>query len=275
MIKPTFICPQCGRSFQRWPSQMKEHSCCSHKCANLFKTGKQTKRHSLKMPSTEQLLEEFHSGLSVRQIAAKHGVSFPGVRYHLVLAGATFKKFSPFSDPEFRKKIKAKQLANCARGKNHSRYKDLPMEQIAREYADGALTSDLGRKYGVKPTTIIYKLREVGATIKRPPHQKICKDGHIAESNLEFITDNWLFEHGVPHEVHPVLPWSKFKQADFLVDGVYIEVWGMVRHEVYAKRKAVKLSQYKQFGFQVISIYPADIEAGRLDNILRPFVSES
>ena len=175
--------------------------------------------------------------------------------------------------PEQYDTFRDKQKANTPRGLSHPSHKEIPLAQLRAEYEAGVGTTELAKKYKVIRGTIIYKLREAGAEIKQPPRMQECNDGHVAESGLEVIVDNWLFEHGIEHEIHPVLPWSKFRQADFLVAGIYIEIWGIERNKKYEQRKAEKLSQYQQYGFPVISIYPKDIMAGKLDFILQPLLS--
>lgn len=81
-----------------------------------------------------------------------------------------------------------------------------------------------------------------------------CTDGDIVRSSYERRVDNWLFEHKIPHQYEPRLPWGGGYRADFLVLGYYIEVWGMPLDSDYRKRKEYKVTMYHKYRLPLIEI---------------------
>jgi hypothetical protein len=76
---------------------------------------------------------------------------------------------------------------------------------------------------------------------------------------------NWLIEHQVPHTHEPYIVGSaaskrRQKRGDFLVNGWYIEVWGIVNVPAYEARKAEKLALYHRLNIPLIELFPAAFE---------------
>lgn len=93
----------------------------------------------------------------------------------------------------------------------------------------------------------------------------VAKDGHKVRSGLEMAVDDWLFEHGIQHELEPHCPWDKSphpRRADFKVGDVYIEVWGLAGKTKYDKRRAQKVAKYAEHGIKLIEILPAHVLHG-------------
>jgi len=68
----------------------------------------------------------------------------------------------------------------------------------------------------------------------------IAKDGHRCDSLSEKIIDNWLFSKGVAHE-RCVSYGSTGMTADFLIDGVFVEFFGLSgtvkKYDILVERK--------------------------------------
>ncbi len=66
----------------------------------------------------------------------------------------------------------------------------------------------------------------------------IAKDGHVCDSKFECLVDDWLFEHGILHDVHVIIQQgAKSRNVDFYANGWYIEVDGLNRSDEYFKNK--------------------------------------
>lgn len=114
-----------------------------------------------------------------------------------------------------------------------------------------------------------------------------CTDGHTVRSVYEQRVDNWLSEHQVEHVYEPPLPFDKRYRADFLVNGWYIEIWGIrtypnnsKRHvrmsEKYVQRHLYKKQMYKEHHLPLLEIYEHDFDNRRnawtrmLTSVLNP-----
>ena len=85
-----------------------------------------------------------------------------------------------------------------------------------------------------------------------------CKDGHLVRSYYERAFDNLLFKNGIKHEYDYRLPFNKRCMADFKVDDVYIEIWGMMSDANYRERQEKKKLLYKKNGCKLLDVYPQD-----------------
>jgi hypothetical protein len=101
----------------------------------------------------------------------------------------------------------------------------------------------------------------------------IAADGHFCRSLGERSIDDWLFVHGIVHEVepswplHPELNPSALKRADWLLPGdVFVEYAGMLEDSVYAAKMEVKVLLARQFGIDLLILTPSDLP--RLDRRL-------
>lgn len=81
-----------------------------------------------------------------------------------------------------------------------------------------------------------------------------CKDGHIVKSTYELKVDNWLYTNHINHIYEPLLPFGRQMKADFLANGWYIEIWGVVNDSGYKKRKRRKVHAYSVNNMPLIEI---------------------
>ena len=59
---------------------------------------------------------------------------------------------------------------------------------------------------------------------RKPEYRAV--DGHMVDSLLELDVDNWLYANGYDHDVQPAYPGHGRMRADFVVNGIYLEVAG-------------------------------------------------
>ena len=96
--------------------------------------------------------------------------------------------------------------------------------------------------------------------------------GFYVKSQQERTISDFLTENGIYHIYEKEFPISdgKYLHPDFYINGpimfngkliseVYIEHWGRENDEVYNKKKADKISVYRQAGITLINVYPDDL----------------
>jgi len=88
--------------------------------------------------------------------------------------------------------------------------------------------------------------------------QCLAKDGHVCLSLGEKTIDDFLHSRGIAHEKEPHYPEGNFR-GDFLVDGVFIEYFGLKGNPDYDAKTRLKQGICKKHGIRLISIYPSDL----------------
>lgn len=85
-------------------------------------------------------------------------------------------------------------------------------------------------------------------------------DGHKCDSFTEKIIDDWLSENKIDHQIHVPYPnFPEFK-CDFLVNGVFIEFFGLDgEHKRYSELAKQKRDLAQKFGIKIMEISPKDI----------------
>jgi len=115
-------------------------------------------------------------------------------------------------------------------------------------------------KSGVLPEGVLQTARGIRC---------LAKDDHICHSLDEQLIDNWLTQHGIPHEREPLYPYhSDFnkngrKRADWKVGNTYIEYFGLTGDEDYDKKTIEKILLANCMDLDILPVYPSDI--GRLN----------
>lgn len=89
-------------------------------------------------------------------------------------------------------------------------------------------------------------------------YRSTANDGHECFSNGERLIDDWLHANGVVHDREPVYPGTKYR-GDFLVNGKFVEYFGLVGNPEYESRRALKSAAATKAGIEVVSIYPVDV----------------
>lgn len=103
-----------------------------------------------------------------------------------------------------------------------------------------------------------------------------AKDGHICDSFTEKCIDDWLYERGIPHELHTPYPSQLKLRSDFVVNGWFIEFFGLEgEHERYTATAIRKRELAEQWEVPLISVYPRDVfPVSKLDEILAPLLNQ-
>jgi hypothetical protein len=88
--------------------------------------------------------------------------------------------------------------------------------------------------------------------------QSIAKDGHVCLSLGEKTIDDFLYLNGISHDKEPRYPEGNYR-ADFLVNGVFIEYFGLAGNPDYDTRAREKVRICKKHGITLIALYPQDL----------------
>jgi hypothetical protein len=91
--------------------------------------------------------------------------------------------------------------------------------------------------------------------------QCLAKDGHLCLSLGEKTIDDALLAMGIEHTKEPKYPDSNFR-ADFDVNGVFIEYFGLAGDAAYDQKSEAKLALAKKLRIRVIAIFPRDLSSG-------------
>lgn len=160
----------------------------------------------------------------------------------------------------------AKKQASCsAKCSNTNPSVNFPKELIEKLYVDEDMTAaEIGFILGTSKTQILRHIKKYNIKVRSSSFGNrkllICKDGHLVKSHYERAIDNAMTRLGIKHEYEPRLPWNKRYAADFKVDDVYVEVWGMCGWKKYEETKKRKEKIYKENNAKVLSIYPEDFK---------------
>lgn len=88
--------------------------------------------------------------------------------------------------------------------------------------------------------------------------KQIAGDGHQCDSLSEKIIDDWLTSKKIIHQKNVYYPDSKYT-ADFKVNDIFIEFFGLYGVKEYNRNLAKKLKFIKDNQLKIIKIYPQDI----------------
>ncbi|MCL5407436.1 MAG: hypothetical protein M1429_03000 [Patescibacteria group bacterium] len=104
-------------------------------------------------------------------------------------------------------------------------------------------------------------------------HRHRAFDGHYCDSFAEFVIDNWLYQHNIPHQIHVRYPNSAMS-SDFLINNVRIEFLGLAgQHKKYDQLLKRKRKLIKKHNLKIIEIYPQDIfPVNKLDQVFHSFL---
>ncbi|NQT61943.1 MAG: hypothetical protein HQ556_03195 [Candidatus Marinimicrobia bacterium] len=98
----------------------------------------------------------------------------------------------------------------------------------------------------------------------------LANDGHACLSLGEKMIDDYLFQNGIEHQKEPRYPEGKFR-ADFKVDDIFIEYFGLSGDKDYDNRVATKINLCKKHNIELIQLYPKDLlNIAKLDKKLQP-----
>jgi hypothetical protein len=92
--------------------------------------------------------------------------------------------------------------------------------------------------------------------------QCLARDGHMCFSLGEKTIDDLLHALGIPHGREPAYPEGNFR-ADFVVNGVFIEFFGLAGDAEYDAKSSAKRVLCQTHGIKLISIFPKDLVSSR------------
>lgn len=132
-------------------------------------------------------------------------------------------------------------------------------EELARMYYGKLMSAQaIAGVYGVSRGPIIRLMKGWGMRLRhsgwRNPIR--CADGHIVRSTYEQRVCDWFSAHHIEHTYEPALPFDGRYKADFMVNGWYIEIWGVIGSARYTERKAKKRALYALNGIPLIELTP-------------------
>lgn len=143
--------------------------------------------------------------------------------------------------------------------------KPIDEELLKRLYIDEKLTSrEIAQIIGRSKKVVIdylkfYNIQVRPDGIKNRERIK-CTDGHLVRSYYERAFDNLLSKNGIEHEYDVRLPFNKRFMADFKVNDVYVEIWGLMNISEYKKRRERKLELYNVNGCKLLEVFPDDFK---------------
>jgi hypothetical protein len=106
------------------------------------------------------------------------------------------------------------------------------------------------------------ELLEDGARRTSLGTQCLARDGHMCFSLGEKTIDDLLHALGIPHEREPAYPEGNFR-ADFVVNGVFIEYFGLAGDAEYDAKSSKKKMLCQAHGIKLIGIFPKDLVSSR------------
>lgn len=88
--------------------------------------------------------------------------------------------------------------------------------------------------------------------------QCLAKDGHVCNSIGEKVIDDFLTSKHIPHEKEPHYPEGQYR-ADFLINGYFIEYFGLAGDPDYDSKTGLKLELCRKHGIKLIALYSDDL----------------
>jgi len=106
------------------------------------------------------------------------------------------------------------------------------------------------------------ELLEDGARRTSLGTQCLARDGHMCFSLGEKTIDDLLHVLKIPHGREPAYPEGNFR-ADFIVNGVFIEYFGLTGDAEYDAKTSKKKMLCNAYGIKLISVLPKDLVSSR------------
>lgn len=136
-------------------------------------------------------------------------------------------------------------------------------EQLHDLYVRKQLTLvEIGEILGCGEGVVSRRLTSVGIEVRSNLYgnaeYKICTNGLKVRSNYERYFANLLIKNNIGFDYEPRLPFDKKLASDFLIDDVYVEIWGVEGNERYEKQRIRKTKLYKKHDLKLLEIYPKD-----------------
>lgn len=139
----------------------------------------------------------------------------------------------------------------------------VPKENLEKYYIEQGLSAEMvGRKVGVSESSVFKSLIEFNIPTRDAGNagRLLCKDGHEVSSSYEKIFDDKLTENNLEHQHDTPLPFHERYRTDFLIEDVYVEIWGIVGSASYDRRRKTKQKLYKENNCKLVNVYPEDFK---------------
>lgn len=146
-------------------------------------------------------------------------------------------------------------------------------EYLEKWHSEGGLSPrDIADKCDVSPSAVRYwmKKRDIRIESDALAAKSYETDrGEFVRSIPEREIANWLHSRGIDYTYEPDLEEVRMI-PDFLVNGYYIEYWGMVTWDEYREQMEKKKQKYDEIGADRVDIYPEDREtiSDKLNSII-------
>lgn len=135
-------------------------------------------------------------------------------------------------------------------------------------------SSDMRRKYGRYFRDRVKKIggyqKIVGECSLKIKNHYNSSDGHILSSYYEYLFDEYLYLNNIPHEIDGFIFENSLHRYDFLINNVYVEIWGINKegskyYNNYCERRLTKEKLYKKHDLKLISIEGKDFNRNSID----------
>lgn len=237
MIDVVCANPRCGKQFQRKLRQYNEsktkHFYCSRQC--VAQAAHDQHGSGIPIPTKEELEHMLHiERMTYTQIAQIYNVDQSAVYYW------------------------RKQLKISSRKTWLDIYGDpVNLCKLVVMYESGATLNDVAEAYGANRSSVRQLFRHNGIPIRSDGFdgkRYQTQNGQQVRSSYECKVANWLAEHGIEYTYEPSLPFSARGKSDFLANGWYIEVWGVINSPSYKARKQEKINLYRTHDIPLLGL---------------------
>jgi len=132
-------------------------------------------------------------------------------------------------------------------------------------YDDGMSLREIGEIHGITRIQIGKLFRDNGIQLRKDGWQGGKRfdtvSGQSVRSTYERRVADWLHEKGINFVYEPRLPFPGL--SDFLVNGWYVEVWGVKNSARYALRQAEKQALYRSHCLPLIELHVHHFDRSR------------
>jgi hypothetical protein len=123
-----------------------------------------------------------------------------------------------------------------------------------------------GKGGGLKPESEWFALlgrAELVETTSRPSFGVLAmaQDGHFCRSMLELEFCGYLFSNKIKHDPEPEYNDGSRRRADFLVDGVFVEIAGLMSNPGYRAKMLEKQAKAETMSIPLAILLPEDVRA--------------
>lgn len=136
-------------------------------------------------------------------------------------------------------------------------------KELTKYYVDEGLNAQaVGLKLGVSESLVLKRLAEANVKIRSAGFGKryMALDGTEVKSSYEKVFSDKLHQEGLTYKYDYPLPTKRSFLTDFLVEDVFVEIWGMVGYPEYEERRKLKQKLYEKKGLKLVNIFPEDFE---------------